>query len=149
MVLILEQRNFLILNSNESVGDASISKKLSSYLSDNRVSTEIIEYENPVESLKVISACDMFFSVRLHGGISAYLLNVPFLLVEYHAKCKDFLDYIGFDVENRITADVVNKKHIMNCLESLLQERVGGRVVEPAEYIEGSNKIFAESPWLK
>jgi polysaccharide pyruvyl transferase WcaK-like protein len=138
----------LILNANETVGDIEISKKLSDYLSENGISVEIIDYVNPVQSLKDISSSDLFFSVRLHGAISAYLLEVPFLLVEYHEKCKDFLDYIGFDKENRILASVADKVHVSECLESISDSSKNFSVV-PSAYIETSNKTFTESPWSK
>jgi polysaccharide pyruvyl transferase WcaK-like protein len=109
---------------------------------------EIIDYVNPVQSLKDISSSDLFFSVRLHGAISAYLLEVPFLLVEYHEKCKDFLDYIGFDKENRILASVADKVHVSECLESISDSSKNFSVV-PSAYIETSNKTFTESPWSK
>ena len=138
----------LILNANKTVGDADISKSFFAYLVANEVSAEVIDYVDPVESLTVISECDLFFSVRLHGAISAYLLDVPFLLVEYHVKCKDFLDYIGFDKKNRIAADVIEKRHVTNCLEAILQEGKK-HSIEPPEYMEKSNEMFTESPWVK
>ncbi|MGK9064908.1 polysaccharide pyruvyl transferase family protein [Stutzerimonas chloritidismutans] len=42
-----------------------------------------------------ISTCSVFLSVRLHGAITAYLTGVPFVLVEYHKKCTEFLNDIG------------------------------------------------------
>jgi len=138
--------SILILNSNEVVGDIGISKKLSDYLSGNGVSVEVLDYVNPAESLKHISACDIFFSVRLHGAISAYLLDVPFLLVEYHEKCKDFLDYIGFDKKNRILAGIADESHVNKCLEAISQG--GGEFsVDPLHYINISSKIFSKSLW--
>lgn len=139
--------SILILNSHEMVGDVGVSQKLYDYLSSNGVSAELIEYVNPFESLKDISDCEIFFSVRLHGAISAYLLKVPFLLVEYHRKCKDFLDYIGFEKENRILATVVDKEIIVEKLERVINER-NLHIVEPEEYAEKSSRIFMESSWL-
>ena len=138
----------LILNSNEIMGDVGISEKLCDYLSGNGVTTEIVEYVNPVETLKEISICDILFSVRLHGAISAYLLDVPFLLVEYHDKCKNFLDYIGFDKESRISASIADKMYVSKCLETIFQGG-GNCSVKPLDYIKNSNNIFTESPWVK
>lgn len=140
--------NILILNSNEVVGDAGISKELSEYLSGSGVSSQVIDYVNPAESLKHISGCDIFFSVRLHGAISAYLLDVPFLLVEYHEKCKEFMDCIGFDEENRILSSVVDRAHVYKCIKAVSQGE-GGFSVEPLDYIDISSKIFSESLWSR
>lgn len=137
----------LILNSNELVGDLEISQRLYDYVSGNGISAELVEYFNPVESLDHISACNIFFSVRLHGAISAYLLNIPFVLVEYHQKCKDFLDYIGFDKENRLVGSTADKDAVTNSLEKIFQEKKECSI-KPKEYIENSKKIFRNSPWI-
>lgn len=136
----------LILNANALVGDVLISKRLYDYLSGNGVPVTIVQYDNPIESLKKISECEAFFSVRLHGAISAYLLSVPFVLVEYHEKCKDFLDYIGVDRRSRISASVADKETVVSCLEKVIQVK-NDFSVKPKDYIEGANKIFMRSPW--
>lgn len=137
----------LVLNSNELVGDVGVSRAFLDYLSYRNVSAEFVGYEGPVKSLNDISSCEVFFSVRLHGAISAYLLNIPFALVEYHAKCKDFLDYIGFDEDSRISAGVVDKKEVFKCLERVCQED-NVYLIEPKEYIERSNNVFLNAPWM-
>lgn len=136
----------IVLNANEIVGDISISKDLSLYLRQRGVSAEVIDYVNPILTLKVIAECNMFFSVRLHGAISAYLLNVPFILVEYHIKCRDFLDYIGYEQENRITANLTNKRPVQQSLEEIYKHK-NKYSLELVKYTEKSNKIFVESPW--
>lgn len=51
--------------------------------------------EDSLELCKTISNCSMIFGSRLHSGIIAYALNIPFMLEEYHEKCTDFLDTIN------------------------------------------------------
>ena len=139
--------NILILNRNDVVGDIEISEKLAAYLTENGVSAEIVNYVGPAKSMDAISNCSLFFSVRLHGGILAYLLDVPFLLVEYHNKCKDFLDYIGIDKEVRLTSDVTDDSDVVGCLESVLND--GNKFsIKPSEYIQESANIFGKSPWI-
>ncbi len=137
----------LILNSNEIVGDIEVSRKLFDFVCENNISAELIDYVSTVESLTHISSCSLFFSVRLHGAISAYLLEIPFVLVEYHQKCTDFLDYIGFDKQNRLIGGIKHKTEVTISLEKIFQE--GKKyVVKPEEYREISNKIFRKSPWV-
>lgn len=136
----------LVLNSNDYMGDFSLSKKLYDYLYCNGVTAEIVEHVNPVESLSHIAECEVFFSVRLHGAIAAYLLSVPFVLVEYHEKCRDFLDYIGFNSENRISADVFEKINIVESIEGVCRGS-GVCSIGPEDYINRASKIFSESPW--
>lgn len=44
---------------------------------------------------RIIAQSGMVWSQRLHGGIVAYLSDVPFLLVGHHAKCVDFGEDVG------------------------------------------------------
>lgn len=51
------------------------------------------------EILGIVLECDVFITSKLHGGISAYALNIPFILEEYHPKCTDFLHDIGWRLD--------------------------------------------------
>jgi polysaccharide pyruvyl transferase WcaK-like protein len=136
----------LILNGNPLVGDVEISKELHGYLASKGIAVTISNYVNPMESLNEISECRVFFSVRLHGAISAYLLGVPFALVEYHKKCKDFLDYIGVDQECRISAGERHEAVVVSCLERTIQGCKEYRI-RPEDYMENANRTFRKSPW--
>jgi len=57
-------------------------------------------YEGDTEAtLEHIAHCRILVTSKLHGGITARALGVPFLLDEYHAKCTEFLRDIGWRVE--------------------------------------------------
>lgn len=136
----------VVLNSNQSMGDVQVSQGLYDYAITRGVPVEILNYDNPLESLTYIQECEIFFSVRLHGAICAYLLDVPFVLVEYHRKCKDFLDYIGLDKKNRVPGNVANKETIINSLELVLNGH-NKCALSSKEYIKKSTLIFSNSPW--
>jgi polysaccharide pyruvyl transferase WcaK-like protein len=134
-----------ILNEDQVKGDVDLSERLLSYLLKQGVRAKIIRYLSPKESLKEISNCKIFLSVRLHGAIAAYLLNLPFLLVEYHKKCKDFLDHIEFDNSSRLHAYANDPNEILDKLKKISHSRPYN--LEPLEYVARAEKTFKCSPW--
>ncbi|WP_392470335.1 polysaccharide pyruvyl transferase family protein [Sphingobacterium cellulitidis] len=92
---------FFIINGNTRIGDMEITKKIIS--SSNPKNFEIYPYNNNTKVVwENINACDVMFSTRLHGAIFACFGKTPFMLVEYHKKCSDFLEDIGYDINARI-----------------------------------------------
>lgn len=86
-----------ILNTHDVLGDLKFTEKLIKFLeSENNSNYSIISADVfSVEDIwHQIGLCDYFFSVRLHGAITAYCNEVPFILYEYQEKCTDFLDTI-------------------------------------------------------
>lgn len=118
---------FFIFNGNAIVGDEEITyniiKKLKSK-TNNRI--ELINYNYEVfKTWQDIKQCNVILSTRLHASIFACFAGIPFFLVEYHRKCSDFLDTIGYqnnyrlydaDFEiNKISnliIDIINKNHL-------------------------------------
>lgn len=96
---------FFIFNGNSTIGDTAITFKTVNELGlDNY---EIIEYQNNVlKAWDLISECDFIISTRLHAAIFAAFSNVPFILNEYHRKCTDFLNDIGYN-KNYIVGDAM------------------------------------------
>jgi polysaccharide pyruvyl transferase WcaK-like protein len=136
----------IVLNSNKHVGDMGLSNRLYEYLKSSNISTSLVGYTNPVSTMKDIAACDIFFSVRLHGAITAYLLRIPFILVKYHKKCTDFLEHIGAPSHCGIESDVYCRKEVADALAQLYAGAARCEL-DPGDYIEHSKKIFLESPW--
>lgn len=86
---------FFVFNGNSKNGDIEITSDFNDIIS-RKISTRIVNYSSNTESiLKEIKECDAFFGMRLHSGILAYALDVPFMLVEYHTKCTEFLNTIN------------------------------------------------------
>lgn len=85
---------FFYFNGNRKFGDKKITDEFISRLEGKNI--EVIDYQNSVYKTWVkISECSFLISTRLHAAIFACYSNVPFVLVEYHTKCSDFLDDIG------------------------------------------------------
>ena len=107
-----------IINGNSKIGDLKISNELMDGISQERFS--IIPYFGNVEKTwDAISKCNLMISTRLHASIFACYANVPFILIEYHKKCSDFLNDVGQQEEYRVyDADVSPKETLARRPES-------------------------------
>ncbi|MBA5629199.1 polysaccharide pyruvyl transferase family protein [Moheibacter lacus] len=92
---------FFIFNGNKKIGDEQLTKEIISQLPQQNIS--VIPYMNNVKSVwQEIKNCDFIISTRLHASVFACYANVPFVLIEYHRKCADFLMDIGYDENRRV-----------------------------------------------
>lgn len=92
---------FFIINGHPTVGDITLTKKIIDQA--KLKSYEIINYDkNTLNTWNKIGSCDFIISTRLHAAIFSCFLNIPFMLNEYHRKCKDFLDDVGYMSEYRL-----------------------------------------------
>lgn len=132
----------LVLNSNESVGDIGASKALAENLTQCGIPTRLVDYDCPIASLDEIANCSLFLSIRLHGGIAAYLLQIPFVLVEYHEKCTHFLDDIAMVDEQRISGGRITSSDVLNGLNYAMQNRSRG-LFSASEYARRSRQMFS------
>ena len=81
-----------IIKGPSGEDDVEISHTLVSQLV-NRDRAELVEYDpNPLETLRKVGECDGFVGMRLHACIFAYLANVPFIMLDYHPKCRSVAD---------------------------------------------------------
>jgi polysaccharide pyruvyl transferase WcaK-like protein len=94
--------HLFIFNGHPKVGDGEVTQRFVDALK-NFADIQVIPYTNePSFTWKKVAECDAFFGTRLHSGIFSFFNQVPFILVEYHQKCTDFLDDIGWPTEWRI-----------------------------------------------
>lgn len=92
---------FFIINGNELIGDRRTTENIIARVQPR--SYEIVEYNRSVQSVWYsISECDFIISTRLHAAIFACFSNVPFMLNEYHRKCGDFLQSVGYHEQYRL-----------------------------------------------
>lgn len=81
--------------------DRGISESLYRYASSKGVDSQIIQ-SNSVDFIDQIASCEAFISMRMHGAITAYILSIPFALIEYEEKCTSFLHDINYSDAQRI-----------------------------------------------
>lgn len=92
---------FFVINGNSRVGDQKLTKETIEKVSP--YSYEVIPYTRKTQSVwDAIASCDFVISTRLHAAIFACFSNTPFMLNEYHRKCGDFLENIGYEESLRM-----------------------------------------------
>lgn len=108
-----------IINNHHMMGDQKISQELAACLPSDRV--EIIPYSFEVKKTwEAIAGCDFMLSTRLHGAIFACYANVPFMLLEYHRKCSDFLGDIAQDEAYRLYDAEKDISETVNTINAIL-----------------------------
>lgn len=92
---------FFIINGHPTIGDKTLTQQL--IQKANPKSYSIVDYSKNTEAIwREINNCDAVISTRLHGAIFACFGKTPFMLIEYHQKCSDFLEDVGYDTTARI-----------------------------------------------
>ena len=112
----IEELIFIEFNGNTRTGDTEITTEFEEYFS-KKIKTKVVSYSLSTENmLREFNDADFVLGMRLHSGILAYALDIPFMLVEYHPKCTDFLNTINhnvrFDVNNH-SKNIEKFNHIM------------------------------------
>lgn len=93
---------FIVINGNQRNGDRELTLKTIQTTNLNNT-FEIVEYNRETKIMwQSIANCDFMLSTRLHGAIFACFAQTPFMLVEYHKKCSDFLEDIGYNESLRV-----------------------------------------------
>ncbi len=92
---------FLVINGHPKVGDKKLTKNIIATTGVKNYC--IVDYTKNTKKMWIeVITCDLVMTTRLHGGIFACFAQTPFIQVEYHQKCSDFLEDIGYDENLRI-----------------------------------------------
>ena len=106
---------FFIINGSNKVGDLKLTKEIIAKTQPK--SYEVVGYNRNTNYIwDEISKCDFVISTRLHAAIFACFSNTPFILNEYHIKCSDFLNDVGYNMDYRLydnDYDVVEKVNMI------------------------------------
>lgn len=139
----------LVFNGNRLWGDENITQEFKNKLS-RKVNSNIIHYSNnPFNMWQAINDCDFILSTRLHAGIFSYFSKKPFIQIEYHRKCSDFLDEIDFPNELRVgdfegeiddliskTIMVIEKRETLYHRYNLLTKKAMLNFTEATKYLK-------------
>lgn len=82
-----------------------------------------IENYNPQTELvwNKIADCDFVLTTRLHAGIFACFADTPFMMIEYHKKCTDFLDDVQHSTLYRLNDADFDKDSIVETILSIIE----------------------------
>lgn len=136
------------LNSHPHHGDDALANSLQQSLREAGVKVEMRRYRgDPLATAQAIRGCNAFVSARLHGAIVAYLTDVPFAIVDYHPKCRDFADDIALPRDARITEGSHDVAAFRAMLEELLNADALRAGLSPDVYAQQAPDIFQCAPW--
>lgn len=113
---------FFIINGHPYVGDLPLTMQI---INQAKIkSYEIINYnKSTFHTWNEIRGCDFILSTRLHAAIFSCFSDVPFMLNEYHRKCKDFLDDVGYMPEYRLFDNDYDLQKTANQIVGILNDK--------------------------
>jgi polysaccharide pyruvyl transferase WcaK-like protein len=137
-----------VFNTHPVRGDVGPSERLRSALAD-RCDVRVVTADDGVRAVwGEMRACDAGLHMRMHGGIFAYVAEVPFALVPYHRKCADFLEEIGQPADRRLPAVPDDPAEVHKVLSALLSS--GARPRLPlGEFAHRARLNFTSAPWAR
>ena len=137
------------LNGHPQHGDNAMAEQLQQRLRERGVAAELHAYGggDPLRTVDAIRRCDAFISARLHGAIVAYLCSVPFAIVDYHPKCRDFAQDIGLPAHLRISDGAHDTSAFVHVVDALLNDSGARARLSPAVYAQEAQDIFQCAPW--
>ena len=113
---------FFIINGNLNSGDFQLTKETIEKASPR--SFEIVNYNKETRVIwNEIASCDFVISTRLHAAIFACFSDTPFMLNEYHRKCKDFLDNINYSQDLRLQDSEYDPTEKANTIINILNNK--------------------------
>lgn len=82
---------------------------------------DIVRHDgDPTRTLAVVGRCSHVVSMRLHGGVFAYIQEIPHLLLSSHIKMEQYADTVGLHRKWVQTIDAFDMDRYSEMLESLL-----------------------------
>jgi polysaccharide pyruvyl transferase WcaK-like protein len=142
------QVDIFSLNEHREHGDHALALALQQDLQQRNVASEVLRYRgrSPLDMVRAIGRCDAFVSARLHGAMVAYLQGVPFTIIDYHAKCRDFAADVLLPDAQRIDAERQDADAFGQAFTAML-EGDSAPAVSPEFYAEQAQDIFRCAPW--
>lgn len=121
---------FFIINGNDKIGDCRLTN--ATVVASQPKSFEIVPYNKETRiTWESIARCDFVISTRLHAAIFACFANVPFMLNEYHRKCGDFLENIGYNEGYRLYNSEYDVQDIANHIFEIINHE--SKYIKPSK----------------
>jgi len=119
---------FLEINGHARIGDLELTKRT---IADAKLKNfEIVPYQRQTLAMwNEVKSCDFMISTRLHAAIFACFAGVPFVLNEYHRKCADFLNTVGYHESYRIYDSEYSIEETSNMIVDAVSQK---KFIEPS-----------------
>ncbi|WP_312789816.1 polysaccharide pyruvyl transferase family protein [Sphingobacterium sp.] len=112
---------FFIINGNSERGDLELTREtIQNVAFKNEVQIENYDTKT-IAVWNSIASCDFVLTTRLHAGIFACFANTPFMMVEYHKKCTDFLNDVGQHNIYRMNDACFDHDLILQSIENIFE----------------------------
>ncbi len=136
----------LNLNEHPQIGDDVWCRYTAEQLADRRIPHVLRSYGQLGirGTWDLVSTFSAYMTVRLHGAVTACATGTPYLLYEYHRKCTDFLDEVGYPEARRMSADMGEDCALMRLLEAPDSSGLGPWAADCARR---SLSNFTAAPW--
>lgn len=136
----------LSVNSHVDIGDNELAAAIASTLASHghRASSATYEDMGLDGVIEAIGKAPYVISERLHGALVAYLLEVPFAMCSYHAKCDDFAETIGLHADRHITPQAESQAW-KRCVRSLTSNGGTGAEVPADRYRKTAETAYLSS----
>ncbi len=113
-----------VFNGNSFHGDETLTNQFAETLRNNNIEVEIVPYNLETRiTWQKIAECDAVLAIRLHAAIFACFADVPFIMVEYHRKCTDFLNDVAYPQQYRVGDMTVDMPGAVRVLSELLETK--------------------------
>lgn len=82
-------------NGHGQFGDHTVHKKVIAQLPDYIPVRHVAYDANPIRVLQRMAMFKACIGMRLHAAIFAYMVDTPFLSLQYHKKCQQWCEQVG------------------------------------------------------
>lgn len=119
-------------NDHSTLGDNNVHeqilRKMPSYVPVKRIRYTV----NPLRLLQSMAMFKAVIGMRLHAAVYAYMVNTPFINLQYHSKCKQWSKQIGMADMYQFDANDYDPLEVIN----ITNQVVSGHCVAPTLPVE-------------
>jgi polysaccharide pyruvyl transferase WcaK-like protein len=119
--------------ADEHFRDMDLCRTLVTELRDVCKATVIPYHPSPIVMMRQLANLTAVIAERLHAGIYAYALGIPFAVVPYHSKCTAFVKDIGLSEKYLLDPEMPTEQ-IIQVLESLMDANTDCKPVLSPEH---------------
>ncbi len=123
--ILADKKNIIYLftfKGKSKEDDVQITKILEEKLNQKNKVMLIPYKKDPLDSLALLSCCDVFVGMRYHSCVFAYLSNIPMIIINYFQKCGSLAEDTGLTSSALISPDDILDGKFGGYLENLMRK---------------------------